>query len=333
MIASKLQLLADTKEALRVKLELDTSVPFDRYVKEINDSPSNPPIFSNDINGKLARIAYAKEQLRLALNLDLNVPFSRYVDYVNLWSPKVYFANNEHGAWYDPSDLTTLFIDAQGTTPVTSAGDPVGLMLDKSGNNVHARQLLSAYRPIYRIDEYGNAFLDSKNGGYMNIDASFDFLVTRTGASLAMALGKMSVDIASVIGNDSVRLANRGFGIYLDDRDSSNPMMLNHTNPYDGLVNSPRNANMISGTNPYVINYKQTNANNFWGSTIKPFESNSVAGSANGHNMVILAAGGEDGVKLANGTPDFYGMVVVDKAIDDFTRLNEYLLAKTGGVL
>jgi len=35
-------------------------------------------------------------------------------------------------AWYDPSDLSTLFQDAAGTTPVTSAGDPVGLMLDKS---------------------------------------------------------------------------------------------------------------------------------------------------------------------------------------------------------
>jgi len=35
-------------------------------------------------------------------------------------------------AWYDPSDLSTLFQDAMGTIPVTSAGDPVGLMLDKS---------------------------------------------------------------------------------------------------------------------------------------------------------------------------------------------------------
>ena len=36
------------------------------------------------------------------------------------------FALAEPGVWYDPSDLTTLFQDAAGTTPVTAAGQPVG---------------------------------------------------------------------------------------------------------------------------------------------------------------------------------------------------------------
>ena len=42
------------------------------------------------------------------------------------------FESGEEGAWYDPSDLTTLYQDAAGTTPVTGTGQPVGLMLDKS---------------------------------------------------------------------------------------------------------------------------------------------------------------------------------------------------------
>jgi hypothetical protein len=42
------------------------------------------------------------------------------------------FSSGEEGAWYDPSDLTTLYQDAAGTTPVTGTGQPVGLMLDKS---------------------------------------------------------------------------------------------------------------------------------------------------------------------------------------------------------
>lgn len=42
------------------------------------------------------------------------------------------FANGEQGAWYDPSDLSTLFQEAYGTTPVTAVGQPVGLILDKS---------------------------------------------------------------------------------------------------------------------------------------------------------------------------------------------------------
>jgi len=41
------------------------------------------------------------------------------------------FANGEQGAWYDPSDMSTMFQDSGGTTPVTASGQPVGLMLDK----------------------------------------------------------------------------------------------------------------------------------------------------------------------------------------------------------
>ena len=42
------------------------------------------------------------------------------------------FSNGEQGFFYDPNDLTTLYQDAAGTIPVTAAGQPVGLMLDKS---------------------------------------------------------------------------------------------------------------------------------------------------------------------------------------------------------
>lgn len=42
------------------------------------------------------------------------------------------FSNGEQGFAYDPNDLTTLYQDAAGTIPVTAAGQPVGLMLDKS---------------------------------------------------------------------------------------------------------------------------------------------------------------------------------------------------------
>jgi hypothetical protein len=60
------------------------------------------------------------------------------------------FASGEEGAWYDPSDISTLFQDSAGTTPVTTAGQPVGLMLDKSGRGNHATQATSAARPTYQ---------------------------------------------------------------------------------------------------------------------------------------------------------------------------------------
>ncbi len=49
-----------------------------------------------------------------------------------LFSPLSLFADGEQGGWYDPSDLTTLYQDAAGTTPVTAVEQPVGLVLDKS---------------------------------------------------------------------------------------------------------------------------------------------------------------------------------------------------------
>lgn len=48
------------------------------------------------------------------------------------FSPKNLFAAGEVGVWYDPSDLTTMFQDIEGVTPVTAVEQVVGLMLDKS---------------------------------------------------------------------------------------------------------------------------------------------------------------------------------------------------------
>src|SRR5690606_19823768 len=46
------------------------------------------------------------------------------------WTPLLLFLDGENGAWYDPSDLSTVFQDAAGATP-GAAGSPVGLLLDK----------------------------------------------------------------------------------------------------------------------------------------------------------------------------------------------------------
>ena len=69
-----------------------------------------------------------------------------------IWTPLQLFLAGVLGVWFDPSDLSTLFQDAAGTIPVTADGDPVGLMLDKSGNGYHAIQSVSGSRPVYRTD-------------------------------------------------------------------------------------------------------------------------------------------------------------------------------------
>ena len=82
------------------------------------------------------------------------------------------FAAGEKGLWYDISDITTLFQDSAGTIPVTAFGQPVGKVLDKSGNNIHATQSTSANRPIYSV--HSNGF------PYLQFDGVNDSLVTST---------------------------------------------------------------------------------------------------------------------------------------------------------
>lgn len=67
-------------------------------------------------------------------------------------------------AWYDPSDLSTLFQDIAGTVPVTVHGDPVGKMLDKSGNGYHATQGTAGRRPLYQT------------GGFLLFDGVDDYI-------------------------------------------------------------------------------------------------------------------------------------------------------------
>lgn len=66
------------------------------------------------------------------------------------FQPSTLFATGEQGIWLDPSDLTTMFQDSAGTTPVTAAGQVVGLIRDKSGNSNHASQATEASKPILR---------------------------------------------------------------------------------------------------------------------------------------------------------------------------------------
>ncbi len=47
------------------------------------------------------------------------------------FSPASLFTLGEQGAWYDPSDLTTMWQEHQGENPVTTPGQSVGLILDK----------------------------------------------------------------------------------------------------------------------------------------------------------------------------------------------------------
>lgn len=62
--------------------------------------------------------------------------------------PMRLFAGGKKGYTYDFLDRSTLFQDVAGTIPALAIGDPIALVLDKSGNGNHLVQSVSTKRPL-----------------------------------------------------------------------------------------------------------------------------------------------------------------------------------------
>lgn len=67
--------------------------------------------------------------------------------------------------WLDFSDITTLFTDSAGTTPVTADGNPIGKVNDKSGNNNHATQGTTGNKPTYKTGIQNGLSVGRGDGG------------------------------------------------------------------------------------------------------------------------------------------------------------------------
>lgn len=112
------------------------------------------------------------------------------------FSPASLFANGEKGAWYDISDLSTLFQE-DGTTPSTP-GDRVGKIEDKSGNGNHMIQTTDTKCPILRLGGDGLYYLE--------FDGTDDGMRTNSNVTVSSA-NEMSVftavrvDAASTVQN------------------------------------------------------------------------------------------------------------------------------------
>ena len=128
---------------------------------------------------------------------------------------KSLFANNEQGFAFDFNDLSTMYQDAAGTIPVTGVGQPVGKVLDKSGNGNHATQSTSAKRPILQQNTITGAY-------YLAFDGVDDFLQTSNidlstvnQFSLFSGVRKMS-DSSQLITEFSVDANDATGGFYLE---------------------------------------------------------------------------------------------------------------------
>ena len=162
----------------------------------------------------------------------------RYLDYyqpsygvmmlsAGQFSPASLFAQGEQGAWYDPSDFSTMFQNSTGATPVTAVEQPVGLLLDKSGRGNHASQATSASRPVLRA-RY-NLFLNSATLSTQNVttvatnytlrfEGAGSVTLSGTGSgtynagshTVTCTAGTLTVTVTGSVTSADIRVANEG---------------------------------------------------------------------------------------------------------------------------
>lgn len=128
-----------------------------------------------------------------------------------VWSPAALFAAGEKGAWYDPSDLSTMFQDSAGTTPVTAVEQPVGLVLDKSRGLVLGSELLS--NGTFASDYTGWSSVNGAGlsvvGGKLRVtsnSASYGAAVDSTVTPVVGKTYRVSLDIESSGLNCSIQM-------------------------------------------------------------------------------------------------------------------------------
>ena len=85
----------------------------------------------------------------MSMRLGLGLGLPRRGRGTSPWTPASLFAAGEDGAWYDPSDLSTVWQDRARTT-AGAVNAPVGALDDKSGNGRHLLQGTAGERPILR---------------------------------------------------------------------------------------------------------------------------------------------------------------------------------------
>lgn len=135
------------------------------------------------------------------------------------WTPAKLFAGGEDGAWYGVHP-DYVYQDAAATTPA-GVGDPVGHLVDRSGNGNHATQSTASARPVLR--QSGSLY-------YLEFDGVDDFLET----ALVDLTGTDKVDVfagvykpsdaagvSAIVSNGDIGTVNQSFAMYAPHNSTS----------------------------------------------------------------------------------------------------------------
>jgi hypothetical protein len=237
------------------------------------------------------------------------------------FSPRDLFAGQIAGAWFDPSDLSTMFQSgsrASPGTPVSAVNDPVGLILDKSGNQLDLSQATSTKRPTYQVD--GNGF------GYLQGDGVDDFLFSSTTVSgnnqtvcsgVQCGTGTTMTYVCTVGSTDRIGFRSSGVG-------TNTVQFIFH----DGTIATPKSGNDPSGPLVAFGTYDKVTP----ATTCRVNAANSTGTGSTTPNATVGTAllAQTNGGSVFNGK--FYGLVHVARALSNAERqrVERWLAAKCG---
>lgn len=247
------------------------------------------------------------------------------------------FSGGAEGAWFDPSDISTLFQDSAGTTPVTASGQPVGLMLDISGNGNHATQATSSKRPTYTTGS-GLAWLAFDGADDAMATAAIDFTGTD---KMSMFAGVRRIDatvgIITELSNNVGSNGNPGSFYLVSGTDAG---FTAYSSLSRGTINpgGPGVAGFNDSTNPStdVVSVTHDIAGD-----LSTMRTNGVAGTSGTGNKgagnfgnYTLYIGSRNQITLYF-KGNLYGLIIPGKLVSaaEIASTEAYLAAKTGVTL
>lgn len=273
--------------------------------------------------------------MRFGLGLQLTVPRGRR------FTP----ASVQPTVWYDPSDRSTLFQSGTRAAPgaaVVNDGDPVGLVLDKSGNNIDLVQATASKRPLYKISG-GISWLQ-----FDGVDDALQSSVTLNLSAfgqlgLAFAVTPLSTAAAVMVEHGpNTNTTDKGFGIYAN---SATPGQIeNATNVAAALDDMDTTAATFGNGVTSVLCYQSLDITQAAAALKMPLRRNGAAAAMTSLNESAAAGTvfGNQTLNIASraGTSVFFngkfsGLVLKGGGFTAAQRANveTYLGAKVGLVL
>jgi hypothetical protein len=229
------------------------------------------------------------------------------------FSPASLFAGGALGTWLDPSDMSTMFQDMNGTIPA-AIGMPVGRINDKSGRNINVGQATAAARPILQQDSAGRL--------YVQFDGVNDRMLT---ANFQLGSGWDRVSAIRQTGWTSGRriFAGNGTAGILQQAAASPGLAL-----FDGSV-TPVNGEAPLGA-AAVLFERHAGA-----SSLLAVNGGAAVTGDSGSNLALSISIGGDPNGANAAAFHFYGLCLVKATLGDaqLTALKSFLAAKAGVAL